>query len=187
MYWYDSPKRIWQYNPQMKFIIILRNPIERAFSHWNMETGRGAESLSFSEAIRTEVERCRAALPLQHRVFSYIDRGFYTEQLRRIWHYFPREQTLVIKNEELRNDLQQTLGKISSFLGVSEFEGVAHKDVHSRPYKSSMNADDHAYLTRIFYDEIKTLEGALGWDCSDWLPADSTSKGLLKKLVARIY
>lgn len=37
MYWYDAPRRIWEYNPKMKFVLVLRNPIERAFSHWNME------------------------------------------------------------------------------------------------------------------------------------------------------
>jgi hypothetical protein len=87
-YWHDSPRRIWEYNSEMKIILILRNPIERAFSHWNMERHRNAEALSFWDAIQGESLRCRDALPLQHRVYSYTDRGFYTEQVRRIWRYF---------------------------------------------------------------------------------------------------
>ncbi len=63
-YWYSAPQRIWQYNPAMKWIIILRNPIDRAYSHWNMERNRNADSIAFSEAIRTEEIRCRSALPL---------------------------------------------------------------------------------------------------------------------------
>ena len=47
MYWHAAPKRIWQYNPDMKFLIMLRNPIDRAYSHWNMERGRKRDSLSF--------------------------------------------------------------------------------------------------------------------------------------------
>ena len=76
MYWETAPYRIWKYNPKMKWILVLRNPVERAFSAWNMETKRGKEKLSFAEAIEKEPERCREALPLQHRVYSYIDRGF---------------------------------------------------------------------------------------------------------------
>lgn len=79
LYWDKAARRIWEYNPKIKLIAILRNPIERAFSHWNMERDRGAESLPFMQAIQSEAERCREALPLQHRVYSYLDRGFYSE------------------------------------------------------------------------------------------------------------
>ena len=169
MYWYDAAKRIWEYNPQMQLIIILRNPIERAFSHWNMERDAGHENLSFSEAITIEEHRCKTALPLQHRIFSYVDRGFYCEQLRRIWHYFPRKQTLVIKNEDLRNDVNGTLKKIAGFLNLSEFPLMAHSEIHSRKYVSSMNDNERSILREIYFNEIKELEHILGWDCSNWL------------------
>jgi len=87
MYWHEAPKRIWQYNPDMKLIAVLRNPIDRAYSHWNMEYDRKTDSLPFWEALQSEAQRCREALPYQHRVYSYVDRGFYTEQLRRLWTY----------------------------------------------------------------------------------------------------
>src|SRR4051795_9448938 len=45
MYWDAAPARIWSYNPAMKWILVLRNPVERAFSAWNMETKRGAENV----------------------------------------------------------------------------------------------------------------------------------------------
>jgi len=82
MYWNDSPRRIWEYNPKMKIIVLLRNPIDRAYSHWNMERLRNADTLFFWEAIKNENERCREALPLQHRVYSYISRGLYTEHCK---------------------------------------------------------------------------------------------------------
>lgn len=88
MYWYGAPKRIWEYNPEIKLIVILRNPIERAYSHWNMERARCADDISFWDALAGEGDRCRQALPLQHRVYSYVDRGYYTEQLRRLWTFF---------------------------------------------------------------------------------------------------
>src|SRR5256885_16741616 len=54
MYWNAAPSRIHAYNPEMKWILTLRNPVERAFSAWNMERNRGADPLPFSEAIEKE-------------------------------------------------------------------------------------------------------------------------------------
>ena len=54
MYWNDSIKRIYNYNPEIKLIMILRNPITRAFSHWNMEFDRLKEQNDFFEAIQKE-------------------------------------------------------------------------------------------------------------------------------------
>ena len=75
----------------MRLIVILRNPIERAYSHWAMEHRRGNDQLPFALALEQEEARCREALPFQHRVFSYVDRGFYSAQLRRLWRFFGRE------------------------------------------------------------------------------------------------
>jgi len=169
MYWYDAPRRIWRYNSRMKIIIILRNPIERAFSHWNMERDRGAEELSFWEAIQSEQERCREALPYQHRVYSYIDRGFYADQLRRVWHYFPREQTLILRNEELRIRPKEALEKVCNLLGVTPFQSVEERNVHSRPYVTSLERNEKEFLRCVYEHEIKELERLLGWDCSAWL------------------
>ena len=62
MYWNAAPQRIRDYNPEMKWILVLRNPVERAFSAWNMETKRGAENLPFREAVEREEERCRGSV-----------------------------------------------------------------------------------------------------------------------------
>jgi Sulfotransferase domain len=169
MYWREAPKRIQEYNPRMKFILILRNPIERAYSHWNMERDRKAEGLSFWDAIQSEKERCREALPLQHRVYSYIDRGFYAEQLERVWNYFPKEQTLILKSDDLRKNPQPTVNEVCRFLGINPFERVENKEIHSRQYPSPMSAREREFLKRIFAPEIKKLEQLLNWDCSEWL------------------
>ena len=169
MYWNESPKRIFEYNPEMKLIIVLRNPIERTYSHWNMERSRNADNLPFKDALDYEKERCREALPYQHRVFSYIDRGHYLDQLRRIWAYFPKENVLVLKNEHLKQNPNATLNQIADFLGIAKFNNINNKNVHSRPYVSHMSKDERDYLKSIFDPEIKELEQELQWDCSDWL------------------
>ncbi len=169
MYWYDAPRRIWEYNPNMKLIITLRNPIERAYSHWNMERTRDKEKLSFWEAIQNENHRCKQALPLQHRIYSYTDRGFYSEQLKRIWHFFPKEQTLIIRNEDLKDKPYETLKKVFNFLNVSIPSNIIIKSSNSGRYLSPLSFKEFKYLKNTFSLEIQTLEKMLKWDCSKWL------------------
>lgn len=169
MYWNDAPARIRDYNPEMKFIITLRNPIDRAFSHWNMERHKQKEAASFWDAISHEEKRCAKALPLQHRVYSYVDRGFYTRQLRRLWEIFPQSQTLVIKSEDLRNAVHPTLEQVAKFLKIGRFQEIEPETVHARPYISVMSEQERDFLRAKYDAEIKELEILLGWDCSAWL------------------
>jgi hypothetical protein len=150
MYWYPAPRRIWEYNPATKWILVLRNPSERAYSHWNMERDRGAESLPFLEAMQCEKERCRQALPGQHRVYSYVDRGFYTEQIQRIWQFFPVEQTLFLKSEELQNYPEDSLIKVCDFLGVDSMPKVTYVKRHVGNYVAAMSEVELAYLKDVF-------------------------------------
>lgn len=169
MYWYTAPRRIWEYNPDMKLIVLLRNPIERAYSHWNMEKSRGYEELPFWDAVQYERDRCRQALPLQHRIYSYIDRGFYVEQLRRLWTYFPRNQVMVLKSEYLKYRPQEALRDVYDFLDVDGGNAVSCKNVHSRSYDSPMTKNEKSFLQHVYEFEIRELERELGWDCSDWV------------------
>ncbi|MAE69495.1 MAG: sulfotransferase [Gemmatimonadetes bacterium] len=179
MYWSSTPRRIWQYNPSMKWILILRNPIERAYSHWNMETQRNAERLPFFAAIEQERARVRTHLPHQHRRHSYIDRGYYCEQIRRIWHLFSQERTLILRNEELRRQPQATIHKICDFLGAARMRIDVSLTAHELPYKSAMTSHERQLVQAILEPEIHALERLLGWDCSGWLrePERSVAAG----------
>lgn len=170
MYWEPAMRRIYEYNPEMKIIVILRNPIERAYSHWNMEKKRGADnSLCFEEAIKTESERSRWALPNQHRIYSYIDRGFYTEQIRRIWRYFPKPQVLILRNEDLRSNPNNVLVSVSDFLKIEPFKKIGvHENVEINSQYPDMSTADRIYLNHVFYHEIRQVEKMLGWKCMEW-------------------
>lgn len=111
MYWNDAPRRIWEYNSAMKLIAVLRSPITRAYSQWNMQRHVGAEQLPFGEALQAEGARLCASLPHQNRNFSYVDRGFYMGQLGRLWSIFPPDQVLILRYEELQRRPNETLGK----------------------------------------------------------------------------
>jgi hypothetical protein len=168
MYWEAAPRRVWEYNPRMKVICILRDPIDRAFSQWTMYCQLGMEKLSFADALDREAERCRAALPLQHRVYSYTDRGFYCEQIRRLWRFFPREQTFFLKTEDLRTRHEETLNHLFDFLGVRR-QPVEPQVVDTSPSSSTMDVADRARLAELYEHEVRQLERLLDWDCRDWL------------------
>jgi hypothetical protein len=167
-YWWPAMARIWTYNPAIRLILCLRNPVERAYSHWAMETGRHWDSASFPEAIATEAQRCREALPRQHRVFSYVSRGFYSEQLRRLWSFFPQEQTLIMRQEELLEDPSGTLSRVHHFLGVEPQPPAKPLRANSGHYTSPMDPAIRIQLQQLFDPEISQLEQLLGWDLSHW-------------------
>jgi sulfotransferase family protein len=168
MYWETAPYRIWSYNPTMKWILALRNPVERAFSAWNMETKRGAENLPFKEAIEKEPERCREALPLQHRVYSYIDRGFYAHQVRRLFNIFGADKCLILLNEELRSDHKKTLRTVFDFLNVDNSFVPPEASVFEQEYMDKIDNELYSRLIDIFHFDIKELERLLSRDLSAW-------------------
>jgi hypothetical protein len=98
MYWPNAMERILRYNAASKLIVCLRHPSYRAHSHWRMETKRAAETLSFEDAIsETGRRRVRNAEGGAHRVYSYVERGFYAQQIRRLLQLFPPEQLLFLR------------------------------------------------------------------------------------------
>jgi len=174
MYWDAAPTRIWNYNPKMKWILSLRDPVERAFSAWNMETRRGKEKLPFTEAIEKEPERCREALPLQHRVYSYVDRGFYTHQVRRLFEIFGKENVLVLLSEELRTEHQKALRRVFKFLGVDPSFVPPEARIFEHEYAEEIDKPLRLRLIEKFYLDIQELERLLGKDLSMWYAAKSS-------------
>lgn len=167
-YWRPAMARIHEYHPGIKLIVLLRNPMDRAFSHWNMERDRKHEALGFMEAVAAEKERIQQALPLQPRATSYVDRGFYAEQMERVFRYFPREQVLVIKFDDFRSKWRETLDAAFRFIGVEPLSGIENKEQNQIQYVRRMTPEERRHLYAIYESDIARLETLLGWDCSDW-------------------
>ena len=168
IYYEPAAERIWKYNPQIKLLMILRNPVERAFAHWNMQRFRGREPLDFFDAVREEQSRISGAPPTEARRFAYVDRGFYGQQLERFFKFFPREQMKIVKFEEFKNNQRETLASIFSFLGRKPMRWVRSKDRNIVPYQRAMNWEERIFLYNLFAEDIAKVEQMLGWDCSDW-------------------
>lgn len=166
MYWVNAMQRIFDYNPKMKLIMILRNPTERAFSNWNMERQRKRENRTFSEAINDEIKQLNKNK--QSRTYSYIKRGLYSEQLKGILKIFKQDQLLCLKNESLKERPEKTLIQVSKFLKISKFISTQKINIHSRNYVDRLNIEDKSILNTFFFEDIINLEKLLGWDLSNW-------------------
>ena len=168
LYWKPAMERIWNYNRQIKLVILLRNPIDRAFAHWNMQRFKDREPLGFLDALKEEPRRIAQPLTIESRRFAYVDRGFYSGQLERVFKFFPREQVHFVKFEDFRDRKQETLDRIFEFLGVKPLRRIRDKDRNIVPYERTITAEEREYLSEVFSAEITKLEQMLGWDCSDW-------------------
>ena len=132
MYLYHVPRLMHEMNPKLKVIFILRDPVERAFSHHNHNLRiKGREPLSFSDAIRKEQERISDDIKkvikdewhndTLNRTYSYINRGKYQEQIDRWKKYFKDDQILTLKSEDFFNSTQETLKEVTKFSGSRRF------------------------------------------------------------------
>ncbi len=120
----DVPAELRRYNPDLRVIVLLRDPVERAISHYYMEKGRGGERRSLWQALLLEPFRLRRSRDPRHpesaqRVHSYRARGLYSRQLRNLYRVFPRERVLVVRAEDLLRDHDAVLRQVFAFLRVS--------------------------------------------------------------------
>jgi hypothetical protein len=168
LYWKPSIERIHAYNPRIKLIIVLRNPIDRAFAHWNMQRFKGREPLDFLPALKEEPRRIAQPLTLESRRFAYVDRGFYSAQLDRVFKFFPREQVHLVKFEDFRDRKKEALDSIFDFLGVKRIRNFRDKDRNVVPYERAMTAEERQHLVKVFSAEFAKLEQMLGWELADW-------------------
>ena len=160
------------YNLQLKIIAILRNPIERAYSHYCMERERGNEHLPFLLALLLEKFRLgKDSAPRSkgsaHRSFSYIDRGYYSRQLEEILSSFPLHQVLVISNDALKHSHDATLDKVFDFLGVKH-QVISAREVFSQR-TNVRDAPFSRLLLRLAYSrEFKRLQKLVDFSIADW-------------------
>ncbi len=169
-YIYHEPtaERIFRYNPKIKFLALLRNPVDRAFAHWNMQRFRSREPLDFFDAIREEQTRIAGAPAIEARRFAYVERGFYSRQLERVFRFFPREQVKAVKFEDFKENQYETVTSILSFLGRKPLRSIRNKDRNIVPYERAMNWEERVFLYNLFAEDIAKVEQLLGWNCSDW-------------------
>lgn len=140
----QAPGRVAAVVPEARLIAVLRNPVDRAFSHYQHEVALGREALSFEDALDAEEERTRGELARMTSDpsyfsdawwnYTYVSRGRYAEQLEHWFAAFPREHILVLLSDELSQQPAQTYARVLDFLGVGRHELSAFPRIFSREY-----------------------------------------------------
>lgn len=123
MFYEDIAAGLARYNPSLKLIVTLRDPADRAISHYRMERVRGLERWPLWWALMLEAFAGRSGgaprSPGQHfGRYAYRQRGLYTRQIGRLLQHFPAEQLLIISQADLLEQHEQTLSRVFSFLGL---------------------------------------------------------------------
>jgi len=163
------PDRMFDLLPQVKIVAMLRNPTERAISHYFHEKQRGYESLPIMEALLEEERRLEAAIQSKdYKNFSFIhhsykSRGHYKEQLERFFKRFPRQQFLILTSEEFFHDQNHVLRQVSEFAGaVSSFQVSDVRPRNVAKNKEQVSAEVYEYLNQYFKLHNEALYELLG-------------------------
>jgi hypothetical protein len=173
----QAPGRAVRLLPDAKLVAVLRNPVERAFSHYQHEVRDGRETLSFSQAIEQEPERLAGEeerlradpgyYSYNHHRYSYACRGRYIEQLRRWAEHFPRSRFLVLQSERLFREPAEVLGAVQAFLGLRPHRGESYKPFYQGNYNREMPPELRRQLVSYFEPYNRELYQWLGEEF-DW-------------------
>ena len=164
------PGRVKALCPHARLIVVLRNPVERAYSHYQHEKRKGREPLDFEAAIAAEADRLLSETArlqsdpsyqsFAHQHYSYQARGHYAEQLEAWFYLFPREQFIILESSDLNHRFSETFARLYQFLGLPAHDLPQPRRSNVGSYeKMSDAARDH--LTAYFRPHNQRLEDLL--------------------------
>lgn len=174
-----APERMARDLPSVKLVVMLRDPVERAYSAYQHEVSRGYEHESFDRALALEPERLSGEVELMrrdpayesfpHRHHSYVGRGEYASLLERWLRHFPRKQIHVMGSELFFTEPEATFDDLAGFLGLSPQPGMRFKRYNAEP-RSGMDPQTMEHLDKHFAPHNERLVRLLGdtWRAPAW-------------------
>lgn len=164
-----SHERIYKTVPNVKMILVLRDPVFRAYSAYNHFKQVGQLLLceerivpngSFEDNISAEEE--------SGFMQGFVRRGFYIDQIEHLLKYFKREQLFILISERGRKNPQEELNKICDFLGISREELDIRKEVHKRKYDEVLSRETGKKLSKIYRPYNERLFKFLSYRIEEW-------------------
>lgn len=157
--------------PDVKLVMMLRDPVERAYSAYKHEYARGFEWEPFEQALELEDERLVGEIDrmradpryesFPHRHHSYRHRGHYDEQLERVFAHFPRHQVHIIESATFFGDPAAQYRHLLEFLGLRPFEPASFDQHNARP-GTPMETETRRMLEQHYQPHNERLAGLLG-------------------------
>jgi hypothetical protein len=170
-------QRISQTLPNVKIIVLLRNPTERAISHYWHEVREGREKYSMVKAFKKESQRLKGEKErivtdkdynsFNYPKFSYLKRGIYTPQLKEYFKYFDKCNVKIIKSEIFFKNPQKTCNEIAAFLGLNPFQ-LQNKKVYNMGTRDESTEKYIIEMLNNYYEKpnkdlSKLLGGEIKW------------------------
>lgn len=159
--------------PDTQIIVLLRDPVNRAYSHYNHAVKNNKEDLSFAQAIEKEQERIDGEQEkveenpgytnLHYRSHTYLTRGKYAEFLKPWFDHFDRDQIKVIKSENLFQEPGETTNDVFRFLGVKSYELDKYHQVNKRDYED-LDEELKEKIQKYYEPHIEELKELIGQD-----------------------
>jgi hypothetical protein len=183
-----TAKRIYEYNRNIRILVLLRNPIDRAYSAWQMYRKRYFEN---KEWFFEWVKRCDATIQMDHLVkrpstfgqtfqedianeiealkcFKNIEMpilllGMYYRHIKHFYNHFSRDQILVISSEDMKQDTKRELRKIESFVGLNPHSWTTEELLPRfvGMYNDSISPNDYLSLKTFYKEHNRALFGLL--------------------------
>lgn len=194
-----AAKNIYDFDPQMKLIVILRNPVDRLYSDWKHNVRMGYDrQYNFRKAINLIEKRKRSNKP---PYFDYLEKGNYGKHLKRYYGLFNKNQIKIVFYDDLKKDANKVCNDIIRFLGVSDEFNFDTSKIYMKSYpiyksnllrqighlvkKISFNLynyvnkintvnetiykNDRDYFLKFYKKDILVLESLINIDLKNWL------------------
>ena len=179
-----AAERIFNSLGSIKIIILLRDPVSRAISHYGHSCNLGFEDLLLEEALMVESQRLEGAdvilqkpdgVHKKHQECSYLNRSLYRNQVYRYWEYFGRENVYILPSEALFSKPWESLQKIYQFLQIESHampdESILSVCANAAKFRrQKLKTELLARLRYELHDSYEFVHQELGWDSSlPWL------------------
>lgn len=165
-------ERIYNFNPDMKLIIVLRDPVARAYSAWNFyKKFKQYESISeFSSCVRKEMDVINGfAEEDSYTALKIVRRGLYVDQIKKCVELFGEQNLYVVTAKKLKSDPVKALNGILSFLGIpdSKWDFLSFKDRNVGHYKAEMDTQTKEYLKEFYNSKNQGLQELIPFSSID--------------------
>jgi len=170
------PKRIKNLIPTVKLIAILRNPVDRTYSHYQHAIKKNHENLSLEDSIKIEEKRLDSEKekifdqkykPYHYRYHTYLHKGHYEELLKNWYNEFPKDQILIVDSDKLKKNPKIVLNDIFTFLNLPSFIQINYNNLLVGKYPE-MNPSTRNWLIEYFKPHnqklYKLLDRTFDWD-----------------------
>jgi hypothetical protein len=180
-----APVRAHAVVPDARILVVLRDPVERAYSHYKERCANDTEPLAFADAVAAEPDRLAGEaarieaepgyVSFVHRHCSYVDQGRYAPMLERWFAAYGRDRVLVEISEEMYADPQSTFDRVTDHLGIRRH---ALRDTRAHNAEPARDLDDatRARLVELLAPDVRATEALLG-RALPWAPAAVRAAG----------